>query len=141
METLKFLHVTMNYPPAHFGGDARFVEYLSNELIRAGHEVHVLHNPSVFELLRKKKAPDLDSVTQGGVRRHVHRPRMPRLDTLVALNFGSSVSSVDQYERLLKEVKPDVVHWHNTKGFLCRIHLSASTPRMITSPCAPVRIC
>ncbi len=116
METLRFLHLTMNYPPAHFGGDARFVEYLSNELVRAGHEVHVFHNPSVFELLRKK-TPELGPITEGGVHRHIHRPSMPRMDTLVALNLGSTRSSVKEYEGLLKEIKPDVVHWHNTKGF------------------------
>jgi len=117
METLKFLNITMNYPPAHFGGDARFVEYLSNELVRAGHEVHVFHNPSVFELLRKEKVANLEETTQAGVHRHVYRAKMPTLDALLALNFGNTNSSRHQLEQLLNEVRPDVVHWHNTKGF------------------------
>ncbi len=116
METLKFINITMNYPPAHFGGDARFVEYLSNELARSGHEVHVLHNPSVFEL-RRKKNTGLDEVTRGGVHRHVYRAKTPTLDVLLALNFGSTIQAKRRFDELLKEVRPDVVHWHNTKGF------------------------
>lgn len=117
MESLKFLMVSTHYPPTHLGGDARFVEYLSNELVRSGHEVHVLHSPYAYALLGRS-VPRLDEVTAGGVRRHTYLPSTGRLDPLLSLAFGQGKGSVRRLQEICGEIKPDVVHWHNTKGFI-----------------------
>ena len=38
------------YPPYHLGGDAVHVRYLAEELVRRGHEVHVVHSLDAFAL-------------------------------------------------------------------------------------------
>src|SRR5215472_8111641 len=40
---LRFCMITTFYPPYHFGGDAVFVQQLSNELALRGHQVDVVH--------------------------------------------------------------------------------------------------
>jgi len=119
MESLKFLMVSTHYPPAHLGGDAIFVEYLSNELVRAGHEVEVFHNPHVYALMRGH-LPNLDRVTPGGVHRTTYQSTFGRTDPVLSLMFGRGPSSVRQFRDIASRLKPDVIHWHNTKGFIGR---------------------
>lgn len=119
MESLKFLMVSTHYPPAHLGGDATFVEYLSNELVRAGHEVHVLHSPCAFAAQRGFM-PGLDTTTDGGVHRHTHLPSVGRVDPVLGLVLGRGSGSFHRLRDLAGSLKPDVVHWHNTKGFIGR---------------------
>lgn len=117
METIRFLHVTTHYPPDYLGGDARFVQYLSEELARMGHEVHILHNPSVYRILRKGGVSAAKEPNETSVHRHAHLAKNPRLEALISLNFGHSRAAVRTFEALIKEVQPEVIHWHNTKGF------------------------
>jgi glycosyltransferase involved in cell wall biosynthesis len=132
MESLKFLMVSTHYPPAHLGGDARFVEYLSNELVRAGHEVHVLHSPYAFSLQRGFM-PDLDEVTPGGVHRHVHLSSFRRVDPVLGLALGRGPGSVRRFRELVARLKPEVIHWHNTKGFIGRPVASPSGLSLYTA--------
>jgi glycosyltransferase involved in cell wall biosynthesis len=48
---LRFCHITTFYPPYSFGGDAIFVQALSNELVRRGHHVEVVHCMDSYRLL------------------------------------------------------------------------------------------
>ncbi len=41
-----------------------------------------------------------------------------RFDTLNSLMFGMHGRARDQAANLTKAVRPDVVHWHNTRGFI-----------------------
>jgi len=120
METLKFLMISSHYPPSHLGGDAVMVQYLSEELILQGHEVHVIYNPAVYELVRKKSplnradassspSPFVHAATENG-----------RLSVLAALIVDRSARSRTEVLDLAQRLKPDVVHWHNTKGFIGR---------------------
>jgi glycosyltransferase involved in cell wall biosynthesis len=119
MESLKFLMVSTHYPPAHMGGDAIFVEYLSNELVRAGHEVHVFHDPHVYALMRGH-LPNLDRVTPGGVHRATYKSAFGQTDPVLSLMFGRGPRSVRQFREIVDRLKPEVIHWHNTKGFIGR---------------------
>lgn len=133
METLKFLQVSTHFPPTHLGGDAKFVENLSNELARAGHEVHVLHNPSVFRYVRKRDSVDHVTTNPSGVHMHVPHTGTSKLDLLVSLGFGNSASTKRLFEDVLKDVKPDVVHWHNTKGFIASPLPSGQSQSLFTA--------
>jgi len=120
METLKFLMISTHFPPQQLGGDAVFVEYLSKELIRRGHEVHVFYSPAAFELLR-----DIDSVPpmsgdDHGPTRHPFRSALGRMDPLMALSLGMWGRAKRALVRLEGELNPDVVHWHNPRGFIGR---------------------
>lgn len=128
METLRVLMVSTHYPPAHLGGDAKLVEYVSNELVRRGHEVHVLHSPAAY-VLQRKTLPPLDSISKGGVFRHVYYPRTGRIDPILALLMGRGASSHKEFRDLVSKLRPDVVHWHNTKGFIGQ---PISTPTSIS---------
>lgn len=117
METLRFLMVSTYYPPLTLGGDAYFVKYLSEELAKKGHEVHVFYSPGAYDLMRPGRTPVGDA--EGGrIVRHGHSFRHPKLEILSSLAFGHGQNSVRGFETVRRSVKPDIVHWHNTRGFI-----------------------
>jgi len=116
METMKFLMISTHYPPHNLGGDAKFVQYLSNELVKRGHEVHVLCNPAVFTLLRRTNPQG--SPQRSAPEIHTHVPSMPRLELLSGLMLGGSDGARRDSIETIRRINPDVIHWHNTKGFL-----------------------
>lgn len=120
METLRFLMVSTHYPPRHLGGDAVFVSYLAEELARRGHEVHVVSNPSVYRALRGSSIAASQAGVGPEISRHEYVPRLARTSTLLSLSFGSSRKSIERIRELAGSLHPDVVHWHNTKGFIGR---------------------
>jgi glycosyltransferase involved in cell wall biosynthesis len=118
METLKFLMITTHYPPQHIGGDAVMVEYLSRELIKRGHEVHIFHSPSVYETLKGTSSPRRLIDPENTAIKHAHATRWKRLDALSAYSLGSSRKAITELNDLVRNTGPDVVHWHNTKAFI-----------------------
>jgi glycosyltransferase involved in cell wall biosynthesis len=120
METLRFLMVSTHFPPQHLGGDAGFVELLSRELIRRGHEVHVFHSPASYELLREARPNVPDEIADGGLRRHPFSSKLGRLYPVIELSLGFWGAAENSLKELTKDLKPDVIHWHNTKGFIGR---------------------
>jgi len=118
METLKFLMVSSHYPPSHLGGDAVMVQYLSNELTRRGHEVHVLHDPAVYSLVRKARVDSLYSIDEQGPVLHTPALRSTRAGIILRLSLEWSEKAKAEVRRLSRELSIDVVHWHNTKGFI-----------------------
>lgn len=111
--------VTTHYPPHHLGGDAVFVDYLARELASAGHEVHAFTFPGAYSALRGGHCPpatkkkDTKPVTE-----HEFTPRFPKLEILGSLTTGMSSRAVRELDSIVRQLKPDVVHWHNTKGFI-----------------------
>ena len=120
METLRFLMVTTHFPPQHLGGDAVFVDYLSKELAKKGHEVHVFHNPASYDLLRKTKQSSIHVETVPGLFRHPYHSRLGRVNPIIALTIGRWGGAEKRLRELSRDIRPDVVHWHNTKGFIGR---------------------
>jgi glycosyltransferase involved in cell wall biosynthesis len=120
METLRFLMVSTHFPPQHLGGDAVFVEYLSRELIRRGHEVHVFHSPASYELLRDARPIVPDETADGGLKRHPYFSKLGRFYPVIELSLGFWGAAENRLKELTRDLKPDVVHWHNTKGFIGR---------------------
>jgi hypothetical protein len=49
MESLRFLLTSSFYPPYHIGGADIHVCYPAQELVKRGHEVHVMHRETVVE--------------------------------------------------------------------------------------------
>ena len=120
METHRFLMVSTHYPPQHLGGDAIFVKYLSEELIKRGHDVHVMYNPTAYQMLRKPKKAPPSAIDDNGPVRHPFVSSTGRLDPLLALTFGRWGGAKRKLDSLVKDLLPDVVHWHNTRGFIGR---------------------
>jgi len=131
METLKFLMISTHFSPYKMGGDAIMVEYLCQELLKRGHEVHVFDNPAVHRLLRKLPSDAKRETVNDGVIRHEYSSKTPgKLEVLITLAANTTSGKRRTLTELVADVKPDVVHWHNTKGFIGR-PLPVSAPRAL----------
>ena len=111
MTKLTFLMTTTFYPPYHVGGDATHVKWLAEELARRDHEVHVMFSLDAYELKRGKVA----AVSFEPSAVHLHPLRSPRgrFEPLIVYLRGKSAYFSMEFERLLGEISPDVVHHHN----------------------------
>ena len=99
------------YPPYHLGGDANHVRYLAEALAAQGHEVHVEYSPAALALKRGKPTPDGQG--DGGVVRHPIPAPAGRFQPLGAWIFGAPPVVRRHHARLVREIRPDVVHFHN----------------------------
>jgi len=118
METLRFLMISTHFPPYHLGGDAVFVEYLSKELVRRGHEVHVFHNPAIYKLLRSADPAMPRTEGELDATRHQYSSSLGQYEPIMALTLGRWGRARSKLTELEKELNPDVIHWHNTRGFI-----------------------
>ena len=106
---MKILMTTSFYPPFHIGGDAIHVKYLAEELVRMGHEVHVLHSMDAYNFKRKEnKTPQKSSVI-------VHTMKSPigKLEPILNYSFGTQRYTMNFFKKLVEREKFDVVHHHN----------------------------
>lgn len=108
---VRILMTTTFYPPYHIGGDAVHVKWLAEELAKQGHEVHVMFSIDAYEM-KRGRVRQVD-VEPGGVYLHPLRSIRGRLETLLVYLWGRSAYFSREFERLLQEVSPDVVHHHN----------------------------
>lgn len=120
METLRYLFVTTHFPPYYLGGDAVYVSYLSQELTRRGHEVHVFFNPGAYELVRGEVRAVSGCPSAEEPRLRLVKNPSGRFGVLWALSLDATGRSKSRLRELVGQVRPDVVHWHNTKGFINR---------------------
>lgn len=109
MDTLTFLLTSSFYPPYHIGGDALHVSYLAEELAKRGHEVHVLHSLDAY---RAKNRQVKDQVQSTAVITHPIETTLSR-SVYEAYVFGGSRAITGRFRRLIKNLRPDVVHHHN----------------------------
>ncbi len=112
METLRFLMVSTFYPPYHLGGDAVHVQYLAEALAERGHEVHVECSPAAFRVKRPGSTP-IPAETDERV--HVHPlTRSSQVSSpTAAYVLGQSRTVSRGHEKLVHEIRPDVIHLHN----------------------------
>ena len=112
--------VSSHYPPNHLGGDAVMVQYLADELARRGHEVHVLHDPEVYSLVRNARIRNPVQYEKVGPIIHKPASRSTRSEIILRLSLDWSGKMREEVSGLSRSLKVDVVHWHNTKGFIGR---------------------
>ena len=124
----RVLILSWEYPPIVEGGLARHVRKLSEQLVRDGHEVHV--------------------VTRGGGRLaaheerhgvHVHRVREPEfpkddLDAFIAWVERMNEDMLAAGAELLDEIEPDLVHSHDwlVAGAARKLARDAGVPWLVT---------
>jgi len=108
---LKFLMTTTFYPPYHIGGDAVHVKHLVEELARQGHEVHVMFSLDAYEI-KRGKVPNLN-IQPTQVYLHPLRSPRGRLEPLLVYSLGKSGYFSKEFDRLVTEISPDIVHHHN----------------------------
>lgn len=108
---MRFLMTTEFYPPYHIGGDSNYVKWLAEELAKQGHEVHVMFSLDAYEL-KRGRVTEL-SFEPSPVHLHPLRSPYGRLEMLLVYVRGKSSYFSREFERLIEEISPDVVHHHS----------------------------
>jgi len=108
---MHFCMVTTFYPPFNFGGDGIFVQQLSNELAKRGHQVEVVHSPDVYHILagggQSAAGTDHPNVTV-----HRLRSRFSFLSALATQQTGFPFFMSTRLKTILGS-RFDVIHYHN----------------------------
>ncbi len=109
---MKFCMITTFYGPHSFGGDAVFVERLSESLARHGHEVHVISCRDAYQFVRGHDEPRSYQAPEGV---HVHELASPArgLSPLLTHQTGHPALKRLAIGRLVDRIRPDVLHFHN----------------------------
>ena len=114
MDSDVFLMTSSYYPPYHVGGDAVHVKYLSEELVKLGHEVHVMFSLDGY----RYKSPDFkkflkEKEESNGVFLYPLMSPLGKSDLYLTYLFGKSSYVKKRFGELFGKIKPDVVHHHN----------------------------
>ncbi len=112
MRPLRFCMITTFYPPAHFGGDARFVENLSQALVDDGHHVEVVHCLDAYRLLAPEQPVAASPAEHPGLVVHRLHSRFGRLSPVVTNQVGHPLLQRRRLRRILA-AGFDVIHYHN----------------------------
>ncbi len=104
--------VTTFYPPYSFGGDGAFVQQLARDLVRAGHEVHVVHCTDAWRVVSGQSEPVEAADTSDGVVVHRLRSRFGKLSPLVTQQTGRPSFKTSELKRILSDGF-DVINFHN----------------------------
>ena len=109
---MRFLMISTFYPPYSFGGDAIYVERLSHELVRRGHEVEVVHCADAYESLTRNR-PSPSEAPRAGLTVHTMRSGLGILSPLLTQQTGRAFFKRGFIRDLLRSRHFDVVHCHN----------------------------
>jgi len=109
--SLRFCMITTFYPPYSFGGDAVFVQQLSHELARRGHEVEVIHCADAYRALAGAE-PASSGTESPGVTVHRLRSGLGIISPLATQQTGLPILKARTIRALLGRGF-DVVHYHN----------------------------
>lgn len=112
MSGLRFGFLTTFYPPHNFGGDGIGIQRLARGLVKAGHQVTVIHDVDAYNALHKGPEPGPQPEPEGleviGL-----RSGMGTLSSLLTQQLGRPVLNGGRIARLLDERKFDVINFHN----------------------------
>jgi glycosyltransferase involved in cell wall biosynthesis len=109
--TLRFCMFSTFYPPYSYGGDGITLQRLCRALVRAGHEVTVVHDADAFLSLGHPE-PNV-APTDDGVEVVTLRSSLGVVSVLLTYQFGRPVVHGAEIEALLAGRRFDVVHFHN----------------------------
>ncbi len=109
---MTFAMLTTFFGQHSFGGDAAFVDRLSRALARHGHDVHVIYCRDAFELTKAGQTPRPYEPPPGVTIHALASPAGP-LSPLATHQTGQPLFKLGAIRKILKDVRPDVVHFHN----------------------------
>ena len=112
MSMLRFGFLTTFYPPYNFGGDGIGIQRLARGLVRAGHQVTVIHDVDAYEALAKLPAPPAEPEPDG-LDVIPLRSGLGVLSPLLTQQTGRPIVNGRRIKRLLDERKFDVINFHN----------------------------
>jgi len=108
---MRFCMVTTFYPPYHFGGDAIFVQQLSNELARRGHHVEVIHCKDTFDFMTDRQ-PTAVCENHPNIQVHTLESSVGMLSPLATHQTGRPLFKSSHLNEILEQPF-DVIHYHN----------------------------
>jgi glycosyltransferase involved in cell wall biosynthesis len=103
--------ITTFYPPCGFGGDAIYVQQLSNELAKRGHQVTVIHCLDSYNLLSNGEF-GIAYVNHPNVEVHGLKSQYGFLSPLATQQTGRPFFKSEKIREILDR-QYDVVHFHN----------------------------
>lgn len=118
---MKICHISTFYPPLVFGGAEIYVQRISENLSRHGHEVVVITTTSTVSV-----KPSIEE--KNGVKIYRIHPlniygiynTLSKPNIIKPIWYGIDLLNIHSYiilKNILKKEDPDVVHVHNFKGF------------------------
>ncbi|MEJ7811572.1 MAG: glycosyltransferase family 4 protein [Gemmatimonadaceae bacterium] len=113
---LRFAFVTTFYPPHNFGGDGIGVQRWARALARRGHEVTVVYDADVHDVLRTGPRPADGPGDEDGVTVHRLRSRVAPLSVLLTQQTGRPVVNGRAIRRILHDGAFDVINFHNVSA-------------------------
>jgi glycosyltransferase involved in cell wall biosynthesis len=110
---LRFLFVTTFYPPHSFGGDAIAIQRLARGLVKAGHQVTVIHDLDAFNLLGGRVAPVTPASLTDGVEVIALKSGWGALAPVVTHQLGRPLLNRRRITDILHRGNFDVINYHN----------------------------
>ncbi|MEE9422015.1 MAG: glycosyltransferase family 4 protein [Gammaproteobacteria bacterium] len=104
--------ITTFYPPYHFGGDGNYVRQMAHILAGLGHQVDIIHDIDAYRLLSNQKNPPPLQEPEG-VNVFGLQSRIGALSCFATQQLGYPVVHGKQIRSILKQRKPDIIHFHN----------------------------
>lgn len=104
--------ITTFFGPHSFGGDAAYVERLSQALCRRGHEVHVFYCVDAFNAVRGDH-PLRSYSPAPGLKLHPLKSRFGILSPLATQATGLPLFKSKALREVLDDDDTDVIHFHN----------------------------
>jgi glycosyltransferase involved in cell wall biosynthesis len=103
--------ITTFYPPYSFGGDGVFVQQLSNELAKRGHQVEVVYCRDAYNLLARRTPSPIHN-DHPNVTVHALESFLGFFSPLATHQTGRPLLKISRIKKILE--RPfDVIHYHN----------------------------
>ena len=109
---MKFRMITTFFGEHSFGGDAAYVDRLSQALCRRGHEVHVYYCVDAFNTVRGDH-PLRPYTAPPGIHLHPLKSGFGILSPLATQTTGLPLLKTAELREALDDPETDVVHFHN----------------------------
>ncbi len=110
--SLRIVMITTFYPPYNFGGDGNYVRMFAHALVRAGHQVDIIHDTDAFRALNK--GPEPKPINEpAGIQVHPLKSQWPKLACLATQQTSHPIVHGKEIKRILAKGKYDIIHYHN----------------------------
>lgn len=116
METKTFFMTSNYYPPYHVGGACVHAYDLANAIADMGHEVHIIYSLDWYYLKKGLAEPKNPYPNNENIILHPIRSPLHSITAITAYTFGYYYPLSNKMLKIIKDVKPDVVHHHNITG-------------------------
>ena len=107
---MKILMTNSFYPPYHVGGADTHVKYFAEELVKEGHEVHVLFSMDAFKMKRHFEKKPFNSK---GVIVHPMESPIGKAEPVLNYTIATQSYTSNYFRKLVQKMDFDVVHHHN----------------------------